>query len=322
MSTTGIRSAAPADAEGPDWVIDAEFVTGTLSDFTKGEVYRSSGTGSMHGIAERYLLTRDVSRSYAANIRRTAGKVAAAGITPENIDGASVNMWLSSLRASQLSSVTVHSERRNLLTLWRFGIDEGIILTPIRGVVKPKVARRVTKAWTRDQCTQVVKRFKEFDLGLFRSGCSKNLWMEAWVRYVYETGARFTDAHNLKAEYLVPGGVAWVASKTGQPVIKRISDTTSGLLTTLAAQSPDGTVFRWAISRRHAFAAIREAFKAAGLDAGRTQWLRRSGATHAEMIKPGAAREYLCHATQGLAEKHYIDHSQLLPQMPGPLPLD
>ena len=146
--------------------------------------------------------------------------------------------------------------------------------------------------------------------------------MEAWVRFVYETGARFADAHNLKAECLVPGGVAWVAAKTRLPVIKRLSDTTSGLLTTLAAQSPDGTVFRWAVSRRHAFAAIREAFKDAGLEVGRTQWLRRSGATHAEMMKKGAAKEYLAHSTHGLAEKHYIDQAQLLPQMPGPLPLD
>jgi site-specific recombinase XerC len=290
----------------------------------KEVVYRGSVVASMRGIADQYLLGKDVSRGYAANIRRTAAKVTAAGIKPDSISGDAVSMWLSSLRAKGLSSVTVHSERRNLLTLWKFGVDAGLILTPIRGVLKPKVTRRVTRAFTRDQCTRAVKRFNECDLGLFQSGCPKNLWMEAWVRYVYETGARFTDAHALKAEYLVPGGVAWVASKTGQPVIKRLSDKTSGLLTTLAAQSPDGTVFRWAVSRRHAFAAIREAFKEAGLEGGRTQWLRRSGATHAEMAAPGtgAAKAYLSHATHGLAEKHYIDQSQLLPQMPGPLPLD
>jgi hypothetical protein len=82
--------------------------------------------------------------------------------------------------------------------------------------------------------------------------------------------------------------------------------------------SPDGTVFKWAVSRRHAFATVKQVFKEIGLSGGRTQWLRRSGATHAEMVRRGAAREYLCHATQGLAERNYIDFTQLIPELPMP----
>jgi hypothetical protein len=269
-------------------------------------------------VAEGYLLTRDVSAGYAANLRRTAGKMARSGITPENIDGSSLNMWLASMRASGLSSVSIASERCSALTLWRHGIEEGSITTPIRHVLRPRITRRVTRAFARDDLTGAVKRLKELILPAFQSGCCRKQWIEAWIFYVYETGARFGDAHTLRSEALVPGGVAWTASKTGRPVIKRLSASTSDRLAALASLSPDGTVFKWAVSRRHAFATVKTVFKEIGLTGGRTQWLRRSGATHAEMVKRGAAREYLCHATQGLAEKNYIDFTQLIPELPMP----
>ena len=272
----------------------------------------------MLGLAERYLLGRDVSRGYAGNIRRTAAKMDRAGITPANINGPAVSMWLSSLKANGLSSVSIASERRSAITIWKFGIEDGSITTPIRHVLQPRVTRRVTRAFGRDDLTGAVKRLKELILPAFQSGCCRKQWIEAWIFYVYETGARFTDAYELRSEALVPGGVGWTASKTGRPVIKRLSASTSDRLAALASLSPDGTVFKWAVSRRHAFAAIRAVFKQIGLDGGRTQWLRRSGATHAEMIKKGAAREYLCHATQGLAESNYIDFTQLLPELPVP----
>lgn len=208
------------------------------------------------------------------------------------------------------------------LSLWRFGIDDGLILAPIRNVFKPKVPGRVTRAFTRTDLTDLVKRLFSCDLGAFNSGCPRNLWLRAWVSYVYETGARFTDAHELRAEALLNDGVAWVASKTGRPVVKRLTPETRALLQQLVDLSPDGSVFRWAISRRWAFATIRSAFKAAGLQQGRTQWLRRSGATHVEMVKPGAAREYLCHTDGGaLAARHYLDLTQLMETAPSPASL-
>jgi integrase len=178
--------------------------------------------------------------------------------------------------------------------------------------LKPRVTRPPTRAFLRSDLTEAVKRLRGCDFPAFQSGCSKKLWLEAWLRYVYETGARFTDAHALRAIQLVPGGVAWTASKTGLPVIKRISPAVEALLSTLAAQSPDGTVFSWAVSRRHAFAEIRRAFPLIGLTGGKTQWLRRSGATHAEAERRGAAKEYLAHRTDGLAERSYLDYTQLL----------
>lgn len=290
----------------------------------KDVVYRGIGMGSMGEVAGNYLLGRDVSRGYAANIRRTAAKMDAAGITPANIDGTRVNIWLSSMRTSGLSPISIRSERRSAITIWRHGIEIEVITNPIRHVVQPKVPRRVTRAFRRDDLTGAVNRFSDLNISArFRgSGCPKALWLTAWTMFVYETGARFSDAYSLRGEALVHGGVAWTASKTGLPVIKRLSQSTAERLQQLLALSPDGTVFQWAVSRRHAFAAIREAYEAAGLKGGRTQWLRRSGATHAEMDRKGAAMEYLAHATPGLAETNYLDYTQLLDRIAAPRPLD
>ena len=275
----------------------------------------------MIGLAERYLIGRDVSAGHAGNIRRAAARMYAAGITPDNIDGQRVTTWLSSLRAT-LSARSVSSERNLALTLWKYGYDEDLVKNPVRGVQKIKVPRRVTRAFTRHQCTDAVKQISSSDFGKFRkSGCPKSLWLEAWYRTAYETGIRFTDLYMLRHDSLVDGGIAIVASKTNGIVIKRITAETQGLLDRLIEMSPDGTVFSWAVSRRWAFANIKAAFKAIGLDTGRTQWLRRSGATHAEMAQPGSAARYLCHATPGLAERHYIDHVQLMGDLPTPPPL-
>jgi integrase len=276
----------------------------------------------MIGLAERYLLGRDVSAGHAGNIRRVAARMNDAGITPDNIEGQRVTTWLSSLRAT-LSARSVSSERNLDLTLWKYGFEEGLVKNPVRGVQKIKVPRRVTRAFTRNQCTAAVKQISSSDFGKFRkSGCPKSLWLEAWYRTAYETGIRFTDIYNLKHDSVVDGGIAIVASKTNGVVIKRITAETQALLDRLLEMSPDGSIFSWAVSRRWAFANIKAAFKAIGLDAGRTQWLRRSGATHAEIAQPGSAARFLCHATPGLAERHYLDHTQLLGQAPAPPPLE
>jgi hypothetical protein len=114
-----------------------------------------------------------------------------------------------------------------------------------------------------------------------------------------------------------------VQSKTGNPVVRRVSARTSDLLDKLASLSPDDTVFAWAVSRRWAFANIKKYFKSAGLEKGRSQWLRRAAATHAEMVEPGAGAKLLDHKSgPEMAQRHYIDQTQLMAIMPSAPLLD
>jgi hypothetical protein len=280
---------------------------------------------SMLAVAEGFLKGRDVSRGYAGNVRRTARKMTAAGITPTNIDGPLVSMWLSSMTTN---STTKASELCTALTLWRWGIEEGVITNPVRRVQKIRKTRKVIRAFTRSDLTAAVKFFSDESFvrenHVFqKSKCPVALWMEAWIRLCYEAAVRFTDGYNLRAEALVPGGIAVVQSKTGNPVVRRVSARTSELLEKLASMSPDGTVFSWAVSRRWAFANIKKYFKSAGLSGGRTQWLRRAAATHAEMVEPGAGAKLLDHRSGAeLTQRHYIDQTQLLARMPSAPLLD
>lgn len=308
--------------------IDRCVVVGTLSGRMTHSVNKRTGAGrTMLFVADAYCKHRDISRGYAANVLRTARKMDAAGITADNINGEIVSHWLSSMRAKGLSPRSVHSERRTAITIWKFGIEEGMISAPLRNLPKVKVPRKVVRAFTRDQCTRAVKSFSECDfsreIGVFKkSKCPVGLWMEAWTRLCYESACRFTDGYALRAESVVPGGVAFTASKTGQPVIRRVSARTSQLLDQLIEMSPDGTVFSWAVSRRWAFANIKKCFVRLGLKEGRSQWLRRAAATHAEMLEKGAGAKVLGHRTQGLFEKHYCDYTQMIEQMPSAPLLD
>jgi hypothetical protein len=288
-------------------------------------VYGSSVMASMLAVAEGFLKGRDVSRGYAGNVRRTARKMTAAGITPANIDGPLVSMWLSSMTTN---STTKASELCTALTLWRWGIEEGVIVNPIRRVKKIRKTRKVVRAFTRSDLTMAVKFFSDESFirenHVFqKSLCPVSLWMEAWIRVCYESAIRFKDAYELRADSLVPGGIAVVQSKTGNPVVRRVSARTSELLEKLASMSPDGTVFAWAVSRRWAFANIKKYFKSAGLSGGRTQWLRRAAATHAEMMQEGAGSKLLDHRGSGgpeLTRQHYLDMSQLMERLPsGPM---
>ncbi len=295
------------------WVILRKSIVG---------LYRCSVVGQgMIELAEAYLRTRDVSKGYAANVRRTAKSMQAAGITPANVNAERVSHWLSSLRVG-LSATSVANSRRMALTLWRYGFDCGLIAAPCRGVGQIKVARKPTRAWTRSQLTEAVKVLPEKFSGTLKSGCPRALFLEAWFRLGVETGLRFGDMHELAASALCSGGIAVTASKTGLPVVRPVSEKTMAQLSTLARMSPDGSVFSWALSRRHTFCLIRDAFKALGLGDGRSQWLRRSAATMVEMAHPGTAGAFLGHATPGLADRHYIDHSQLMDRLPAPPPLE
>jgi len=60
---------------------------------------------------------------------------------------------------------------------------------------------------------------------------------------------------------------------------------------------------------------MRELLDEVGLD-GSSKWLRRSGATHCEMERPGAGRMHLGHRSPGLFETNYADWSQLRQNTP------
>lgn len=258
-------------------------------------------------LAERYLAERIVSKHYACNIRRVAGKCPT--ITVE-----AVNRYLRR-RSEERASGTVKFERALILILWKWGFESGHLPAMPRGILKIKARRAPTRAWTVEQLREVLAATKRLDGRQMRSGARVGVFLRACALLGYETGGRFSDLMRFTAANLDGDAVSWTQSKTGDPIVRTLSPACLAAVRAMAAGSPDGRLIGWACDRRQAMRLMRGHLDAVGVG-GSSKWLRRSGATHIEIEQPGKAKHHLGHRTPGLAEQNYIDWSQVRANAP------
>lgn len=261
---------------------------------------------SFADIAEQYLSERVVSKTYADKVM----KVAQHCQRPEE---ARCNQYLRK-RLEEVSSVTVAPERVIILTLWRFAYERRLVDALPRGLIRIKRQLPPTRAWSIEECCTAVK-CAAARRGTMRSGAPISAFLRCWLLLGYETGARQQDLWSLSKHDFKDGMVSWTQRKTGVPHYRAISKTCQEAVAAMLALSPDGTVLAWAIGAHAARRTMRVHLRACGLR-GSGKWLRRSGATHIEMMQPGKGRIHLGHKTHGMAEKHYIDWSQVGRDMP------
>ena len=252
--------------------------------------------------------------------------MSAAGITAANINAKRLNKLLASMQGT-LSTQTVITKRRMMLCLWRHGVAIGLVKSSNDfQVVKFRLQRKPVRAYSREQVIEsyrILQAKKENYFGTFRkSKCSRKLWLMTWYRVAYESGLRAGDIYALRGIDITPAGIAITMRKTGKVAVRQLKPQTLELIHKLLALSPDGTVFSWAIGYSMACTWTGQAFKKLGLRHGHTQWMRRSAATHIEAEHPGMASRFLGHSNPFLAERHYIDQSQLIDNMPSPPELD
>jgi len=260
----------------------------------------------MNEIAAAYLSQRTVSDLYAKTLCHVANGMGKAGITPKTINGERLNRWLTSLSCSD---GTIANKRRMALTLWRWAFESSLTDSAPRGVLRVRVRRKPTEAWTRDQCSRLVKSVDSFS-GTMRKGCSRAEFWGCFFRAAYETGLRFSDLHGLDRSALGEGCIFLTMNKTGRPIVRPISRDLEARLIGLAGKSKTSKVFAYFLNRKNTFKSARVILDGAGAG-GSLRYFRRSGATHCEIERAGSAQQYLGHATPGLAARHYIDHRQM-----------
>jgi integrase len=266
-----------------------------------------------------YLSEREASPRYAESLRRTVRKAGVYGLDlVSQLDAESVNKFLANLT---LSSVTRSNIRRELLTLWRFAFEHAYTDVPPVRVLRIRAPRKPPVAWSRDTLSRLLDAAEGDSRPI--SARSKELrWchaMPAWIAISYDTGLRFTDVLNLREESIRNGCVVVSASKTGKSTVRGLSAYAMSRIALLLRYSPDGTIFRWAITRRRAFKKWREFLDELGID-GTPRFLRRSSATYVEKIAPGSAPAFLDHSNPALAKLHYLDMT-LMKTPVGPEPL-
>jgi integrase len=253
-------------------------------------------------IAGQYLESRVVSGTYAANVRRIAGRC-------RDISKDRVNAYLQA-RLQIVSSLTCRAERTVLLTLWRWAWENEIIENQPRGIMRIKTSKPPTQAWTVEQLRHAIAMTAKCDTTRLRSGASLGRFLRAWILLGYEAGARRGDLFSMTREHIDGDTLRWTQHKTGDPIVKVLSPACLEAVGAMLAASPDGTILGWVCQRRRAMSLMKDHLKRCGL-AGTSKWLRRSGATHIEMSAPGKASLHLGHRTATLAAQAYIDWGQV-----------
>lgn len=241
--------------------------------------------------------------------------MASAGITPSTLTAESFNAWLSSVRRTK---TTVANYRRMALTLWRFAARLKIAPSISDEIMEVKQRAKIPVCWTDEELRTLMATASK-QVGRFKSRCPKALFWRAWILVGYETGIRFADLHNLTQSQLRGNRLYIIHHKTGVPQGKQLSNLAVSLVRELLDRSPDKTVFRWALGRRAIFVSFKKLAEQAKLE-GTTKWLRRSGATYVEKERPGSAKAFLGHLSDGLARKYYVDPTILSEDIPVPPP--
>jgi integrase len=251
-------------------------------------------------LVEQYLSERCVSVLYGKSIRRLAAGVGS--LTVQHC-----NRYLQK-RVTQVSSVTVAHERAMLIVLWRYARDRDLVESIPRGIVKVRASRPPTRAWTLEQCCTAVKATFQHDGEQMRCGCSLGLFLRCWLLLGYESGARRGDLWAMRRDHFSGDTLWWTQHKTGDPCPKILSEQCVEAVNAMLDQSPDGTVLSWATCASGASKRMLKFLRALKM--------RRSSATHIEMANPGKGRLHLGHRTIGLAEKAYIDWTQVRRDIP------
>lgn len=265
-----------------------------------------------------YVAARETSLRYRESLLRTVRKAKDSGLLEiRQLTPANVNAFLNSLT---VGATTKSNIRRELLTLWRYAFEEGLTdAQPVRITrIRPKYSP--PQAWSLPDLARLMA-CAENDMRAVGGTTDMRVCdlLPAWIGIAYDTGLRFGDVLSLHAGNIRNGCVCVTASKTGKPLVRRLSEKTEEAVHVLLKKSDDTSLFSWAMTRRRAIKVWRAFLDRHGFD-GSSKWLRRSCATYVERKQPGAATRYLQHSHPALAPKHYLDETLFdIPDGPPPI---
>lgn len=288
-----------------------------LAEATGSE--RCAASMTLTDLLDAYLAEREASPRYIESLRRTVRKAASYGLkTVCQLEAARANDFL---RRLDLSATTRANIRRELLTLWRFAFEQAYTdSAPVR-ILRIQVRRKPPEAWDY-QTIRLMLQLAEEDNHPISTLWPDVLWSDilpAWIGVGFDTALRFSDILMLRQANIRNGCVSLNAAKTGKATVRSLSAYSYRAVGRLLDRSPDGSVFRWCVTRRRILLKWGSFLKQHNIP-GSSRWLRRSAATYVERDSPGSAPAFLSHSNPALARMHYIDPS-LLATPKGPPPL-
>lgn len=264
---------------------------------------------TLEQIAENYLRHRAVTQRHRLAVRRVAARV-------RTLSKERVNDYIAK-RLEQVAPLTVATERSIILSLWKHAFESEFVDSMPRGIMRFKRRKPPTKAWTVEE-VQLALKAADRHKGVLRwTGASKRWFVRAWILLAYETGARKSDIMALRGDWIDGDTIRWVQSKTGDQIVKVLSEPCLEACRVMLKSSTDGTIIGWCCGARQSSRIMQQHLKDCGLE-GTSKWFRRAGATHVEMQCPGAGRHHLGHRSIGIFESSYADWGQIRARSPVP----
>jgi integrase len=271
--------------------------------------FKKTGKCSLAALLDHYLSLHQVCPEHAANMRRTVRMLGEQGVgSADRLTSSSVTAMCDAIQGA---TSTKANHRRIALTLWRHAVRQGWATGPVEA--RPvRVRLPVVRAWSDREIIRLLE-FVKSSCGNMRSGAEKRVFWAAWTLLGYESGLRLGDLLGLRLDDFDDGFALLITqtSKTAERVQRSLSPECAQAVHDLFLQSPNGSLFSWALSRRHVKAQFSRLVHGAGLT-GSVRWLRRTGATACEAQSPGSASRFLAHRSPGVAGRHYIDWSKVL----------
>lgn len=274
--------------------------------------------------AAAYVAMRDVSAEYSKqllwSIDRIERFIQAAPALSDLSDDL-LNRWVAAMLATDLSRRTVRSQRNNILMLWRDAYSEGLVDVGPRRIRKVNCPKLIPDASPPDRLAPLLDEARKLTGRFQRSRVRRREFWLAFIMVEWETGLRLGDLLSLRREWINDAGVLTISQhKTGWPLIRPLSEECRAAINDVFPPERE-TIFGDALSRGHVQKQFRRLLAAIGLKGG-TKRMRRSGATAAEAMRPGAAMGYLGHRTHGLAYQFYVDPRLTQQASHRPPPLD
>lgn len=254
-------------------------------------------------LVEQYLSSRDVCPEYAQGVHWKARQFARwlGNKEVSSLSEDSLNRFLRSLKDARSPS-TVRNYRGDLLVLWRYAADCGLVPYPqVRRVVRPSVPQTVPECWTTDEVRQLLEVVAKLP-GELRNGVRRNIYWQAAIRVGYETGLRRSDIWRVALSAVSTTNVLFsVAHKTGHREVHQLTQRTADLLRHIGRQMP----LDWPYNQRHFGVAFEKIVRKTLIRRGTFKWLRRASGSYVEAAEPGAGPRHLGHSSPAVFARFY-----------------
>jgi len=217
--------------------------------------------------------------------------------------------WCQQLVREGKKPETIRGYVGRIETIWRDAYQKGATDREPHGRRRRR-QRSLPEAWTAAEFRQLIDATAHRDLAWkLSTGVKAGKFLRAVLLTAYDTGLRRGDIFRLRKQDLrEDGALAIIQGKTGFAIVRGVSDVT--LAAIREVETPGELLFPWPHDVTHFYRVYRTLLRLAGLPAtsrNQLQKIRRTSASHAERVKPGAASVLLGHRDPSMAARHYVD---------------